>query len=61
MKTMQKKGNIPKYDMRQIIFKYCVSQMYFIVLLTNIKRTHIRLDPSDRLPEPKQMVRKYNN
>ena len=29
-----------KYDLRQIIFKCCVSQMYLIVLLPNRKRTY---------------------
>ena len=41
----RKKGNIPKYDRMQVIFKCCVSQMHLIVLLPNIKRTydHINL------------------
>ena len=34
---MLKNGNLSKYDIRQIIFKCCVSQMYLIVLLPNIK------------------------
>ena len=33
-----------KYDMIQIIFKFCVSQMYLIVLLPNIKRMHNQID-----------------
>ena len=38
---MQKKGNMSKYDIIQIIFKCCVSQMYLKVLLPNIKRTKL--------------------
>ena len=41
---LQKKGNIPKYDIRQIIFKCCVSQMYLIVLLPNIKHRYGQID-----------------
>ena len=37
MGIMQKKRNISKYDIRKIIFKCCVSQLYLIVLLPNIK------------------------
>ena len=44
MEIMQKKGNIPKYNIIQIIFKLCVSQMYLIVLLLNIKRTYDQID-----------------
>ena len=33
-----------KYDTIQIIFKCCVSQMYLIVLLPNIKRTYDQFD-----------------
>ena len=37
---MQKKGNKMEYDIMQIIFKCCESNMYLIVLLPNIKRTY---------------------
>ena len=33
-----------KYDIIQIIFKCCVSQMYLIVMLPNIKHTYIQID-----------------
>ena len=36
---MLKKVNMIKYDIRQIIFKYYVSQIYLIVMLPNMKRT----------------------
>ena len=39
-----KKGNISKYNIIQIIFKCCVSQMYLIVLLPNIKRMYDQID-----------------
>ena len=35
-----KKVNMSKYDIIQIIFKFCVSQMYLIVILPNIKRMY---------------------
>ena len=35
---------MPKYDIIQIIFKCCVSQMYFIVLLPNLKCTYDHID-----------------
>ena len=41
---MLKKGNMSKYDIIQIISKFCVSQMYLIVLLPNIKRTYNQID-----------------
>ena len=37
---LEKKGNMSKYDIIQRIFKCCVSQIYIIVLLSNMKRTH---------------------
>ena len=40
---MQKK-NMSKYDIINIIFKCCVSQMYIIVLLPNIKRMYDQID-----------------
>ena len=36
--------NMFKYDIIQIIFKCCVSQMYLIVLLPNIKHTYDHID-----------------
>ena len=33
-----------KYDIMQIIFKCCVSQMYLIVLLTDIKLTYNQIN-----------------
>ena len=39
-----KKGNTSKYNIIQIIFKFCVPQMYFIVLLPNIKRMYDQID-----------------
>ena len=33
-----------KYDIIQIIFKFCVSKMYLIVLLPNIKFTYNHID-----------------
>ena len=41
---MLEKGNMPKYDIRQIILKLCVSQMNLIVLLRSIKRTYNNID-----------------
>ena len=40
---LKKKGNVSKYDIRQIIFKCCVSYMYLRVLLPNINACTIRL------------------
>ena len=42
---LKKKGNISKYDIIQIKFKCCVSQMYLILMLPNIKSMydHINL------------------
>ena len=37
---LQRKENISKYDIIQITFKFCVSQMYLIVLLPNKKHTY---------------------
>ena len=33
-----------KYNIIQIIFKFCVSQMYLIVMLPNIKGTYDQID-----------------
>ena len=41
---MQKIGNMSKYDIIWIIFKYYVSQMYLILMLPNIKRTYDQID-----------------
>ena len=46
---MLKKGNILKYDIRQIIFKCCVSQMYFVVLLPNIKRMYNQINLIEKI------------
>ena len=37
-----------KYDIIQIVFKFCVSQMYLIVLLTNIKRTYNQINQIEK-------------
>ena len=37
-----------KYDIIQIIFKLCVSQMYLIVLLPNLKRTYDQIDQTEK-------------
>ena len=39
-KMLEKKGNMLKYDIINIIFKCCALQMYIIVLLPNIKRMY---------------------
>ena len=39
-----KKRNMSIYDMIQRIFKCCVSQMYVIVLLPNLKRMYKKID-----------------
>ena len=36
---LEKKGNMSKHDIMLIIFKFCVSQIYLIVLLPNLKCT----------------------
>ena len=41
---MMKKEMKSKYDIKQIIFKYCESEMYLIVLLPNYKRTYDQID-----------------
>ena len=41
---MLEKLNMLKYDIRQIIFKCCVSHMNLIVLLPNIKRTYNQIN-----------------
>ena len=37
-----------KYDIRQIIFKFRVSQMYLIVMLPNIKRMYDQIDQIEK-------------
>ena len=37
---MQNKIDKPEYDIIKIIFKCCVSKMYLIVMLPNIKCTY---------------------
>ena len=39
-----KKVKMSKYDIIQIIFKCCVSQMYLTVLLPNLKLTYNQID-----------------
>ena len=41
---MQKKENNSEYDIIQIIFKWCESEMYIIVLLPNYKHTYNQID-----------------
>ena len=41
---MLKKGDKSEYDIIQIIFKCCESEMYFILLLPNYKRTYGQID-----------------
>ena len=41
---LEKKGNKSEYDIIQIIFKCCESEMYLIVLLPNYKRTYDHID-----------------
>ena len=42
------KTNMSKYDIRQTIFKCSASQMYLIVLISNIKRTHDQINHIDK-------------
>ena len=37
-----------KYDIIQILLKYCVSQMYIIVVLHNIKRTYDEINQIEK-------------
>ena len=41
---LKKKEIKPKYDIIQIIFKFCESEMYLIVLLPNYKCTYDQID-----------------
>ena len=41
---MLKKRNKSEYDIIEIIFKCCESEMYIIVLLPNYKRTYDQID-----------------
>ena len=45
---MINKGNIPKYDIIQIIPKCCVSQMYLILLSPHIKHTYNQIDLTEK-------------
>ena len=44
MEIILKKSNISKYNITQIIIKYCVSQMFLIVLVSNIKRMYDKIN-----------------
>ena len=44
----RKKGNKSEYDIIQIIFKCCVSQMYLMVLLPNIKLMYDQIDQIEK-------------
>ena len=41
---LNKKENNLEYEIIQIIFKWCESEMYFIVLLPNYKHTYDQID-----------------
>ena len=41
---MQKKGNKSEYDIIQIIFQCCESEMYLIVMLPNYKQTYDQIN-----------------
>ena len=41
---LEKKGNTSKYDIRQIIFKCCLSQTHLIVLLPDKKRMYDQIN-----------------
>ena len=45
---MQKKEIKPKYDIIQIIFKCCESEMYLIVMLPDYKRTYDQIDQTEK-------------
>ena len=45
---LENKGNMSKYDIILIILKYCVSQIYLIALLPNLKHTHDYIDQIDK-------------
>ena len=44
----EKKGNISKYDIIQIIINIYVLEMYLIVLLLNIKSMYDQIDPIEK-------------
>ena len=44
---MLEKGNNSEYDIIQIIFKCCESEMYLIVLLPNYKRTYYQINQTE--------------
>ena len=39
---------MPKHDIILILFKCCVSQMYLIVLLSNLNRVYNNIDCIDK-------------
>ena len=41
---IEKNKNMSKYDIIQVIFKCCVSQMYLVVLLSNYKHMYDWID-----------------
>ena len=45
---MLEKGNMSKYNIIHIIFKFCVSQIYLIVMLPNIKLTYDQIGPIEK-------------
>ena len=45
---LKKKENMSKHDKILIIFKFCVSKMYLIVLLPNIKCTYDQINQIDK-------------
>ena len=46
---LKKKGNKPEYNIIQIIFKCCVSNMYLIVMLPNIKHMYDQIDQINQI------------
>ena len=46
---LEKKGNKSEYNIIQIIFKCCESNMYLILLLPNIKRTYDQIDQINQI------------
>ena len=45
---LEKKGNNSEYDIINIIFKCCESEMYLIVLLPNYKCTYNHIDQIEK-------------
>ena len=44
----EKKGNTSKYDIIKIIIKCCVSQIYLILMLPNIKRMYDQINQIEK-------------